>query len=1140
LSTASGYYLTEQKKMQCAADKWPLFIIAGSYKMKQSFFRSILMTAALAFAMPGQTEDIDLFLGSPPPESTDAPNIILFIDNSSNWNTAFPDERDAIEQVFKNIAYEATETGEVAYNIGIVMYGVPQVGYVRAAIRPMTAANATLYAAMVNNLSRTGDSTNGRTFGRTISEIHRYLTSAPSVDQNKVTSNDFRDYPNNPAGVPATVDIHAIPHDDDFPHALADSNGKTYTSPRSDSSCADTYVIYVGNNVAGGNVTQDDSRRNTQSGEELELAGGDIRQIDLHPNNQHRDNFADEWARYLHDEHQVTFYTLDVRPTPWVDQYPEDLITGHQNGIGYSALLRSVAAVSNGGYLRVYTKEDIELAFGSFLSAIQAVDSVFASVALPVSSTNQSTFLNQIFIGQFRPDEDALPVWHGNLKQYKVGVDPSTDNLQLQDADNKQAILDKTGFITPCARSSWTPTSTDDYWHFEESGECKVPVNKRSNYPDGPAVEKGGQAYMTRGSKPDTRKVYTCDPANCTGATTLPFFDTNATTKTDIITKTRLGIPGGTDAVQDELINWARGKDYGDKNKNKKWPLTDPPGPVDETDMRPTVHGDVIHSRPAVLNLGSDAINDRELVVFYGSNDGMLRAINGNRTEAIVRNSKTVAAGDEFWAFMPPEFYGDIGRLHGNTNTIRFPDSGVSVGNTGSPKSYGIDGPLTIYDGPDLPTNIDWLFAGMRRSARQLYAFDISDITTPKLLWKKGCPNLIGDSGCTVDANPDYTNAWNSVGQTWSAASLAYAANYGSGTKPLLMMGGGYDDCEDIDNNINANHGCTTTKGNIIYVLDAETGNIQKTFPTLRGVVGNITIVPVSKTNPQIQYAYAADMGGNVYRISAGTPTLPAPISSTPPVDWIITRIASLGCPTPTNDTAGCIGNRKFIFGPDVVEVPDSGGVLFAVILGSGDREKPITSYGGAVSVNNYFYSIIDKPTDATWLTAEATSCGGTAVICQASLTSTTATITGTFEDEDQVATVTALGTIGDKGWKLALENGEQVVTTALTIDNVASFSSHKPVVPTAGSCENNLGRALAYNLNYETAGGSGNQLIGGGLAPSPVGGTVILDNGDKVDICISCGGNEGDTGSIIGIGRAGSGASHIQPTSRVYWKIKK
>ena len=45
-----------------------------------------------------------------------------------------------------------------------------------------------------------------------------------------------------------------------------------------------------------------------------------------------------------------------------------------------------------------------------------------ASVSLPVSVNTQGTYLNQVFVGMFRPDGDAAPRWYGNLKQYKLAA----------------------------------------------------------------------------------------------------------------------------------------------------------------------------------------------------------------------------------------------------------------------------------------------------------------------------------------------------------------------------------------------------------------------------------------------------------------------------------------------------------------------------------------------------------------------------------------------------------------------------------------------------------------------------------------------------------------------------------------------
>ena len=71
----------------------------------------------------------------------------------------------------------------------------------------------------------------------------------------------------------------------------------------------------------------------------------------------------------------------------------------------------------------------------SFTDALtNSVNTVFASASLPVSANTQGTYLNQVYIGMFRPDGNALPRWVGNLKQYQFVYDVQQDSLQLADA----------------------------------------------------------------------------------------------------------------------------------------------------------------------------------------------------------------------------------------------------------------------------------------------------------------------------------------------------------------------------------------------------------------------------------------------------------------------------------------------------------------------------------------------------------------------------------------------------------------------------------------------------------------------------------------------------------------------------------
>ncbi|MGH6627968.1 MAG: pilus assembly protein, partial [Burkholderiaceae bacterium] len=747
--------------------------------------------------------------------------------------------------------------------------------------------------------------------------------------------------------------------------------------------------------------------------------------------------------------------------------------------------------VGGGKFFSTNNYDSLVAAFKTAISEIQSVNSVFAAVSLPVSVNTQGSYLNQVYVGMFRPQDNFLPRWNGNLKQYKLGQVNGV--LKLQDADGVGAINNLTGFITECARSYWTPNSTDSYWALDPSGGCLTVTDANSsNYPDGNIVEKGGQAYKARALTPTSRTVKTCSPvfASCTSLTDF------STSNSDI-TQALLN-SGGTD--RDALINWARGTNVDDELDKGT------------SVMRPSVHGDVVHSRPVPVNHGSDA--SPSIVAYYGGNDGLLRAVNGNRGNptdstvgAITSGGNTYAAGAELWSFMPPEFYGKIKRLRDNSKPISFPTSTVL---TAQPKDYGFDGPITAFQGTVGGSTKAYVYATMRRGGRALYAFDVTTPGSPALLWKKGCPNAADDTDCSTD--------YSSIGQTWSSLKSLYASGYGSGTSPMLIMGGGYDTCEDHDAGSagGKNHNCTVaaTKGNKVFVLDAVTGVVVKAFSTDRAVIADSTIVRDSAG--MVKYAYTADMGGNVYRMTFG---------SGAPASWTITKIASLGCDTPSACTDST-PNRKFMFAPSVATTDN---VTYYVLLGSGDREKPVKEYVASKNVTNYFFMLKDKPSDTGWLTSENATCGAN-VICKSSLLGI---LTSATPSDADLAT--------KKGWYLGMTSTEQVVTSAVTIFGVVTFSTHQPAVTAANACTNNLGTTRVYNVGYlNAASANGTDLryedvAGDGLPPSPVAGRVTLDNGKTVSFCIGCSKDsplEGSPPKELG--------SVVQPKGRLYWYIQK
>ncbi|MDM0080868.1 PilC/PilY family type IV pilus protein [Variovorax sp. J31P179] len=1033
--------------------------------MKKNLIKAICASVLLLLQMgPAQADDIDLFTGFNQ-STTDIPNVLFVLDNTANWNQPFTAEMAALQTAFNSLPANK-------FRVGVMMFTETGKGdsnsdgaYLRAAIRTLDGTSQPKYSALIKSLDVTNDKSNGGKAGKTMVEVYRYLTGgAPYAGNNKAKT----DFKTNTGVSTASDALYALAG-----NALGSKAGSPYLAPTS-AGCAGTFIIYLSNGPV-----QDNTSDTKAATSELKAAGAGFTPklpltdwttpIVLSPSGS-QDNVADEWARFLFQSMGVKTFTLDVLPGT----------TGQ--GPGWSAMLQSMATVSQGTYFNLTNsatlEKDLTDAFGDIFSRIQSVNSAFASVSLPMSVNTQGTYLNQIFIGMFRPDAAAQPRWNGNIKQYKLGLDAG-NNLILQDAADKNAVNSQTGFITPCARSFWTSSAADSYWAQTPSGDC---LNaESSNSPDGNVVEKGAQGYLLRNMPVASRNLLTCSSSGCTA---LANFDDANTA----ITQTLLGVASTT--ARTNLINWARGLNNSTVTGDADKLLTN----VAATAMRPSVHGDVVHSRPVALNYGTDA--SPQVVVFYGGNDGVLRAVNGNRTAAINGN----AAGSELWSFMPPEFYGSLGRLYGNSPQISYPGL-VTVASAPAPqpKAYGMDGPVAGYQSPG--GNSIWVYAGMRRGGRSIYAFDASNMTKPTLKWRLGCPNASDDTGCSTGAS--------GIGQTWSVPKVLTAPNYGGGTSPLLLVGGGYDKCEDADPS-----SCTgTSKGNQIYVVDADTGSILKTFSTSRGVTGEITVLNDSTGKAKI--AYAADLGGNVYRIDG--------MATSAPGAWTLTRVASLGCDTVTT----CSPSRKFMFSPDVVEDSSGANVL---LIGSGDREKPLRSYTGALSVVNHFYMLVDKPSDSTWLSNESANCGvGNGFMCQASLLA----INGTTNPDPAALA-------SKKGWYLALAAGEQVVTSSVTAYGTTTFSTHIPSDPNhIQSCKADLGTANVYNLAYANAEGTGTgrfqNVVGGGLSPSPVVHRVLLDDGSQRDVVVG-----GSPVSPLAPTGAVPQAGFKQPKGRVYWFIQR
>jgi type IV pilus assembly protein PilY1 len=1040
-----------------------------------------------------RADDIDIFTNNGG-GAAGTPTVMFLFQNTSSWSdtsqygsknpTQGQNELQAIMNVLSTFNFKSS------INIGVAEYVNPNESvngaYVRFAARDMSVATnrtalSTILQEIYNNVGdsneKTGDSQPDLSEG--FYEIYKYYKGLPAyagpagpnppTQKNPVTLADWASNPNVKSGSIILDTAAGVGMTSGF--ALDSATGLTYQTPLS--GCGRTFIIFISNNQNGGSVSKfggggSQTYQTTTAGTLPDVNGFDPFWID-------------EWAQYLNKNLGTITYVLD-------DFNPG---AGHNQPL-FTAVLQNTATVGGGKYFQASDTTGITKDLNQILSEIQAINSDFSSVSLPVSATNRAQDLNQVFIGLFRPDLYANPRWLGNLKQYKLGID-TAGNVSIVDSNGSNAINSSTGFITSCSASYWTtdssgavpPSGGKPYWTdvtdspTPASGcptaSMPIPSNPGlpsgltapdpySDYPDGPTVEKGGVAeVIRRGNNPS--------------ATTVagPSWAVNRNLLTLSSSSTVTGLTTTNSGLSSAVVNWISGQDNDASTIN--------PGPEKAsdtgtyaTDVRPSVHGDVIHSRPEPVNYGGTT----GVTVYYGANDGTLRAVDG-------------ASGTEKWAFVAPEFYSRFQRLYDNSPQVLYP--GTNYGSTApAKKDYFFDGLIGLYEKFDSSNNAStvWLYPSMRRGGRMLYAFDVSTPgSNPTFKWKFGCPDLTDDNNCS-DGNG--TTKPTGIGQTWSYPHVAFLAGYNSGTTPVIIMGGGYDTCEDANT---ASPSCSSPKGAVVYVIDGSTGQLITSFSMagMHSVAADVQFLSLTNDGNQ-SFAYVADTEGSIYRIDF----VDSSLNALAPSNWVMHQVAY---------TTG--GGRKFLFGP--ATLASFGGQAAFVAIGSGDREHPLASeYPYTAPVHNRFYVFVDDLTTTSRAAVNLDNTDSTTNLYMADLTGETCTTVAACQTSQALTFNTNITKL-QAGWYVNLQagTGEQVVNGVVIAGGQALFSTNYPTPPSSTSCVNNLGSAQAYAFNvFNGFNANGPQnystLVGGGLPATPVVATVTFANGVTKTVVIGGG----------------------------------
>ena len=699
-------------------------------------------------------------------------------------------------------------------------------------------------------------------------------------------------------------------------------------------------------------------------------------------------------AAYLNKEHKIKTHVIgfalgkawqtvadepdgDPSSTPAqedVDQTAENYRTAE--------FLRYLAHRGGGGFYEAESAEELAQALIAIISKILSDSATFTAPSLSLDASSKLYHSDELYNTMFQPGFGHR--WAGNVKKYQFndcqGVTDCT--ILIVDKEGKDTdyeddptTTEHEAGIHPNAADLWN-AAVDDPVDYDVGGISPGPCSTNDQklnlalcncYSkggcDGAVVTQGGAgsrlpAYATRNVFTEyySNSAYTLVSVDNDDSTdpndTLandpkygaagPAFDANVVSDVD------LGVTSAEE--RSEMIDWIRGADVDDELEDgdligDRWAFGDP-----------------LHSSPIAVTFGETSGGDPVNKLFVATNDGFLRMINPE-------------TGQEEWGFIPNEML-----LGEKQKTLRENENfDQAVG-----RVYGLDGPINIYivdqnqngiiepnDGSNPDSNGDgvsnqldgdfvWLYVGMRRGGRNIYAIDVTPSATltdnngsatspsllPKVLWVA--------KGGTGDLTK--------LGQTWSSiqpTNIYYKRDDGTqGKKSVVIVGGGYDPDQDDagpDKSV-------IDMGNAIYILHSRTGEVLW-WASGSGSGANLELPGMDYSIPSELYLmdsnsdnltdriYVGDTGGQVWRIDLG-----ASINSNDSGDGgsVGGMLASVA------DTSSEAGYRSFFYPPGVMRA-DAGNYFYggdydAVVIVSGTRPDPL-----GTTVNDRIYVLRDR-----------------------------------------------------------------------------------------------------------------------------------------------------------------------------------
>ena len=312
----------------------------------------------------------------------------------------------------------------------------------------------------------------------------------------------------------------------------------------------------------------------------------------------------------------------------------------------------------------------------------------------------------------------------------------------------------------------------------------------------------------------------------------------------------------------DNLLKFLRGQHGHEVSRNS----------VASTDQwyrnRESVLGDALESQPAFIGAPIfsypypgyseylTAQASRAGTVYMGTNDGMMHAFAAN-------------TGIELWAYIPSMIIPNMWKLADQ----QYKDKHTNYVN-GSPTTTDVCTLRcsNVFTSGSPNTSPVWktiMVSGLNGGGRGFIALDITDPTTPSLLWEFSVPTANGGIGTVRDADLGYTFGQPVVTQksdgTW-----------------VVLVTSGYDNGTDsptrVSGNFVANSPAGTGQG-YLYVLNAGTGAIISKISTGAGTADTPSgLAKIAGYNAEpggnkVSYVYGGDLLGNLWRFDINAST---------------------------------------------------------------------------------------------------------------------------------------------------------------------------------------------------------------------------------------------------------------------------